>query len=101
MPTKPNPAETDRRAAPIASNQEIAAQLLRVLPLAQWQALRDFYALNAEEATVCAQYDLSPDGFRGLKRELRSRFAETQNAAARKPAGSAASLRPAGVRQSA
>ncbi len=101
MPIKSDLVEPDHSAALIAPNPEIAAQLLRDLPSIHWQALRDFYFLNAEEATICAQYALSPDGFRDLRRQLRLRYAETQNPGGRKPAGSASSAGPARLRQSA
>jgi hypothetical protein len=82
---------TAHGAALNSSSSQIAAQLLRDLPRNHRNAFRDFYLLEADDATVCAAIWSFTIARRDLKGHMRSRFLEICGTKTRNPAGSAAS----------
>jgi hypothetical protein len=53
-----------------SSSLQVATQLLRDLPRQHRNALRDFYLLEDDDATVCARYGFSLIAWHDLKGQL-------------------------------
>jgi hypothetical protein len=76
--------QSDRSAASIGLNLNVAAPLIQHLHRNHLNALRDYYVANGDEAAICARHGLSLSDFQDLRRQLRSSFTGKLD---RKPVG--------------